>query len=468
MKARNIGSSLARPRARFDRLVLCAVLACVCRAQPVHASGGVEQARFGSEDGHAAGATAFALYYNPAALALSPKLQIAAHLTLAWHGASYDRTQTTSPDPAEAPGANVGKAKVGDVLAAPALALSYRLQDFVLAVGAFVPFAGLQSWSGGGQTYPQYPGTSDGSARWHFLEGGTSSLYGSLGASYTIRPIRLSIGASANLVYNTLEFTRALNGAGNDNIATEGRSYLDVASVTGSFGLGVLWEAVEKKVWIGLSYQAPPGLYKDISMDGKARILLGGVTPTDNDVSLKQAMPDIIRLALRVRPTERYELRLFGDFTRWSVFERQCLVHKGGQCGLNSDGSLTENSDVVLNQPRNWRNTFAVRVGGSYFFSPTWEGFAGFGYDSSAIPASTLDASLIDGHDLTYTLGGRARFADSFGVLLALSYQHWLERDTTGKSRLDGFKPPSRLPTSAGVYNQQAVVMNLLVEYRMR
>ncbi|HEX6239682.1 MAG TPA: outer membrane protein transport protein [Polyangiales bacterium] len=447
----------------------CVLLACLGGTRDARASGGVEQARFGSEDGHAAGATPFALYYNPAALALGARLEIGAHLTLAWHGASYDRTSTTVPDPATAPGANVGTARVSDVLAAPALALSYRLSDFVIAAGAYVPFAGMQSWSGGGHSYPQYPGTSDGSARWHFLEGGTTSFYASLGASYTIRPIRLSLGVSANLVHNSLEFTRALNAAGDDNIATEGRSYLDVGSFTGSFGLGVLWEAVEKKAWVGLSYQAPPGLYKDISMDGTARILLGaGVTPTESDVTLKQTMPDIIRFALRVRPTERYELRLTGDFTRWSVNERQCLVHRGGNCGLNPDGSLTEGSDVMLNQPRNWQDTFGIRLGGSYFFSPMWEGFASIGYDSNAIPAGTLDASLVDGHDLTYTLGGRARIQDRFGVLLAVSYQHWLERDTTGLSRLDQYRPPSKLPSSDGVYNQQAVVMNLLLQYHLR
>ena len=460
MKARNLG-----------RVVACALLAplaLVCGAQPAHASGGVDQARFGSEDGHAAGATPFALYYNPAALALGGRMEVAGHLTLAWHGATYNRTETTSPDPPMQPGANVGKATVSDVLASPALALSYRVHDFVLGVGTYAPFAGMQSWSGGGHSYPQYPGTSDGSARWHFLEGGTSSLYASMGGSYTIRPLRLSVGASANLVYSKTEFTRAQNGSGDDNITTEGRSYADVAGVTGSFGVGVLWEAIEKQLWFGVSYQAPPGLYKDISMDGKVRLLLGGVNPSESNVSLKQAMPDIIRFALRMRPMPRYELRLFGDFTRWSVFERQCLVRNGGKCGLNADGSISAGSDAVLNQVRDWQNTFAIRAGGSYFFSPVWEGFAGIAYDGNAIPLSTLDASVIDGHDLTYTLGGRARIADSFGVLLAVSYQHWLERDSTGKSRLDQYKPPSRLPTSGGVYNQQAAVMNLMLEYHLR
>lgn len=454
-------------RIGIKRLLSLSAIFALCAPATSHASGGVEQAHFGSVDGHAAGATAFALYYNPAALALSGRLQIAANLTVAWHGATYNRTQATSPDPADAPGANVGKARVSDPLASPALALSYRLKDFVVGAGTYVPFAGLQSWSGGGHYYPQFPGTRDGSARWHFLEGGTTSLYASLGASYTIQPIRLSIGLVGNLVYNTLEFTRALNASGDDNIVTEGRSYLDVSSVTGSFGLGVLWEAMANKLWLGVSYQAPPGLYRDVALDGSARILLSGTTPSEPKVTLKQGMPDIIRFALRVRPTQRYELRLYGDFTRWSVFKRQCLVLEGGNCGLNADGSVTTGSDVILNQPRNWKNTFAIHAGGSYFFSPAWEAFAGIGFDSNAVPAGTLDASVIDGNDLTYTLGGRGRFFDRFGVLLALSYQRWFERDTQGLSRLDQYKPPSRLPNSGGIYNQQALLANLMLEFKL-
>ncbi len=453
---------------RAGKGLACALLTALAWPQTVSASGGTEQARFASEHGHAAGATPFAIYYNPAALALGSRLQIAGNLTLAWHGASYDRSQTTSPDPPMAPGANVGQAKVSNALAAPAFAASYRLGDFGLGVGVFVPFAGMQSWAGGGQSYPEYPGTRDGSARWHLIEGGTSSLYTSLGASYTIRPLRLSVGVSGNLVYNSLSFTRAQNGLGDDNIATEGRSYLDVHGVTGSFGLGLLWEAIEKKTWIGVSYQAPPGLYKDLSMDGKLRLLLGGTTPSTSNVSLKQSMPDIVRWALRVRPTERYELRLFGDVTRWSTFDRQCLVRKGGHCRLNPDGSAPANSDVVLNQPRNWQNTFAIHASGSYYFSPSLEALGGIAYDSNAVPASTLDPSLIDGNDLTYTLGGRARFAETLGLLVALSYQQWLERNTNGKSTLDLEKVPSRLPNSGGIYHQQAVVLNMMFEFYLQ
>lgn len=425
---------------------------------------GVDTARFGSEYGYAAGQTPFALYYNPAALATTSRLHIATNLTLAVHNATYRRSETSSDTPDGAEGANTGKGKVRDLLTSPAAAVSYRISDFVIGVGVFAPFAGLQSWGGGG-SYPGYPGARDGAARWHLIEGGTTSIYGSLGASYTYQPLRLSLGVVANLNYNTLEFTRAQTASGTDDLRSEGRTYVDVAAITGSFGVGVMWEALASKLWLGLSYQAPPGMYKDIELDGELRTLLN---PTQTDagpaakVTLHQRMPDIIRLGIRYAPSPRYELRLAADYSRWSAFEKQCLTARGAKCSLNGDGSGPPS--VINNQMRKWQDAWGVKLGGSYFISQMWEAMASVGYDGNPVPLGMLDASVIDGHDLTFTGGGRVRISDLVGILLSYSYTHWLERDSTGKSRLASFAGQSRLPSSSGIYTQNASVITAMVE----
>jgi long-chain fatty acid transport protein len=442
------------------------------------AASGFEAARFGGEHGHAAGATPFALYYNPAALTTTERVHIAGNLTLALHGASYTRASSDVAEPSDAVGANTGKASLFNALAAPALAASMRFGDLTAGLGVFVPFGGQQAWDGNSKKFPGYPGAQDGVARWWLQDGSTSVLYASAGLGYKIRPWRLSLGASGNLTYTALELTRALTPTGryDDALASEGRTHIDVAGVSGSFGLGVLWEAIENKLWAGLSYQAPPGLYKEQELDGKMRLAFSSM-PTTTNVTMYMSLPDVIRFALRARPKPTYELRLFGDFTRWSVHDRQCLAKEGTGCELNADGgdpsapaSNPVDGNVRANQLRNWKNSFGVRAGGSYYFSHELEGIAGVGYDSGAIPMSTLDPSVIDGVNLSGTLGGRVRVAELVSFMLSYTYQGYFERDSTGKNRLAdaSMKFPSRLPDSGGVYTQWVGTFNAMVEVHLK
>jgi long-chain fatty acid transport protein len=449
--------------------VLCLVAAALVAffaTLPTRArASGFETARFGGEHGHAAGATPFALYYNPAALSLTSELHVALHLAAAVHGASFKRKDSDTGD-GDVPGSNLGTAKLRDVLASPAFAFSYRIGDLTLGLGAFVPFAGQQNWDANGPSDPSHRGVKDGVARWHLVAGTMISMYTSLGASYRYEPLRLSFGAAFNLNYNSLQFTRGLTLAGDDDIESEGRSYLDASGLSASVGLGTLWEMLRNKVWIGLSYQMPPGFYRGTRLDGELRNAFATTSSAATKVSLYQALPDILRFALRVRPDPSYELRLFGDYTRWSRFKNQCVSTRGGSCELNKDGSANPLFDPpVRNQVRNWHDTFGIHVGGSYYPTENIEALLGLAYDGNPIPLSTLDPSIIDGHDISATLGARLRLARRFGLYMAATEQTWLKRDSTGKSRLSDYALPSRMPTAGGEYRQWAVVLNTMVEF---
>jgi long-chain fatty acid transport protein len=436
----------------------------VSSARPAEASG-FEAARFGGEHGHAAGATPFALYYNPGALALTSKLHAALHLTVGVHGASFKRKDSDTGEEG-LPGGNLGTAKLRDVLAAPAMALSYRIGDFTLGLGAFVPFAGQQNWDANGPHVASHRGLRDGAARWQMVAGGIASMYASLGVAYRYAPLRLSFGAAFNLNYNTLELTRGLTLSGDDDLETEGRSYLDVRGISQSLGLGLLWEMLQDRAWLGLSYQTPPGFYGGTRMDGELRNAFATTTGASTKVSVHQSLPDILRFAVRVRPASSYELRFFGDYTRWSRFKKQCVVTRGDACELAKDGSASAGYDPpVRNQVRNWRDTFGLHAGGSYYPTENVEALIGVAYDGNPIPLSTLDPSIIEGHDVSATLGARVRLARRFGIYVAATEQTWLKRDNTGKSRLSRYALPSRLPTAGGEYQQWAFVLNTMVEF---
>jgi long-chain fatty acid transport protein len=446
------------------RLVALGCAALLASAPRLVRAAGFETARFAGEHGHATGATPFALYYNPAALSLTRKFQAAAHLTLAVHGASFERKQSETGDGA-VPGSNLGGARLRDVLVSPALALSYRIDDFTIGLGAFVPLAGQQDWDANGPQDANYRGVRDGVARWQLVSGTLASMYGSAGLSYQYSPLRISFGAAFNFNYNTLSLTRGLTPTGDDDIENEGRSYLDVRGTSMSLGFGALWETLRDKLWIGLSFQMPPGFYRDLRLDGELKTAFAAGAAEERAVSLLQSLPDVLRFSLRVRPRPSYELRFFGDYTRWSRFDKQCIVERGGSCQLDADGATSAGYESPLyNQMRKFHDTFGLHVGASYYVSEQVETLIGLAYDGNAIPLGTLDPSIIDGHDLSATLGSHIRLARRFGIYVAATGQTWFARDNTGKSRLAQYAPPSRLPSAGGEYRQWAVLFNTMLE----
>jgi long-chain fatty acid transport protein len=418
---------------------------------------GFDTTRFGSEHGHAAGATPFGIYYNPAALSTTRRIHVALDLTLLGHGAYYERTETTVTPPADAAGANTGESKVLDVAPLPTLAASMRFGDLSLGAGLYAPISGFVRWKGNddfrGNT--KYPGAQDGPARWHLIHGDLVHFNATLAAAYHVRPARLTLGAGLNANYMRIRLVRAITGALDDDITQEARVRIEGEQVTASFSAGILVEPILGKLWIGASYQSPPGFYREMQLDGSVRTSLGG-TVSETRTTIHQYWPDILRWGVRARLDARYELRLFGDYTRWSRLDKQCVTDEGKACDIDRQGNEKQGSELVNNQVRNWNDTFGVRAGGSFYPTPSSEVFVGGGYDSSAIPDATLEPSMPDGHKLSIAVGGRMQFAERFGLLASYTHIQQLERDTTGESKLDDPSrgPLSRMPTSGGRYGQ--------------
>jgi long-chain fatty acid transport protein len=272
-----------------------------------------------------------------------------------------------------------------------------------------------------------------------------------------------------------MRYLRAADATLDDNLASEGRINVKASGLTGSFGLGVLQELWRERLWLGISYQAPPGLYGAMAMalngtvdtnfskDGK---------PSTTKATLHQSLPDIIRFALRYvearrsarepnkNPARHYELRVFGGFERWSRFKNQCATQRGASCDLSSP------TNIISAYPRNWHDAWNLNGGGNYFFSDHWEGYATLGYDSGAIPLGMLEASVIDGKQISAQLGGRYYLGTRAAFSIAYTYSYWLPRDSSGKSRLDQVPSgsPLKVPTGDGKYTQWVGLFNAFLE----
>ncbi|MBW2453515.1 MAG: outer membrane protein transport protein, partial [Deltaproteobacteria bacterium] len=180
-----------------------------------------------------------------------------------------------------------------------------------------------------------------------------------------------------------------------------------------------------------------------------------------NDIQIGHQMPDIIRLGVAYRPMGDLELRLFGAYERWSLFENMCIAPVGEPCEVDDNGAPANDTTPTLNIRRNWQDAFNIRVGLSYWVMPELEIMAGAGYDSNAIPDENLDPALIDFHDVSTALMGRYQIVDEFAVQLGYTHLFYISRDTSGKGGNALLHETSRSPDNGGTYKQTIGVINV-------
>ncbi len=434
---------------------------CVFAHGPARASG-FSVARFSGEHGHPTTSNPTALYFNPAALSQADGLHLFFDLNLALRRVSYDRRRavTDAPDPPDAAGANVGRAVLVNPLFNPVLAASLEIGNLSLGAGFFTPFGGSVSWGMRPEfAGSRYPGIVDGVTRFQSIEGEIVSSQFSLGAALRLPGTRLSLGASANVMRSWISDVRAWSSGGND-VTHEGRSLIDVSGYSFDFGIGALYEVAPNRLWLGLSYQSRPNVSGGMRLHGSLENDIGG--PSSANVDVIYDLPDIIRWGARYRPRSNLELRAFADYTRFSAFKQQCAVVSGTACELTADGGQVTGAQVLQNVPRDYRDSLGVRLGLSVWTSASFEFFSGLGYESSAVPDSTMEPGLPDWAGASFALGGRIALGTR--VHAALSYTHFVfvPRDVQG--HLAEYAPPSRSPDASGHYSQQVGVGNANVD----
>ncbi|MBM4358214.1 MAG: outer membrane protein transport protein [Deltaproteobacteria bacterium] len=448
-----------------------------------HAAG-FATARFGGELGHPMTSNPTAIYYNPAGIALSRGVTIFADGTLAFRSLSYERKPDANapgevPEPADGIGANTGKATLNNQIAAPMIGATYALPlteklDVAGGLAMMVPFGGSATWDKNEafKGHPNYPGPYDGRQRYYTIHGSIRSLYLSAAAAASYGNL-LSVGVSGGVSLNSIDSVRARSAAIDTNLDTEGRAWLKAKNVTPQLGVGVMLTPLEDrdKLRVGISYQAPPG-FGSMKLRGLlqkyfAGNLSGNVAGTD-DVELHQTLPDIVRAGVSFRPTNRIELRLMGDYTRWSLFQDQCINNAGEPCEVShgddglKDGQPkpgSENATVVL--PRRFRDTVSGRIGASFFVRPGAEVFGGLGIDQHAIPDATVEPSMVDFNSVSLAVGGRYRISRHIAAAATYTQFIYAPRDTTGQSKMPYYAAPSNSPDSGGLYRQSIGVLDV-------
>ena len=460
---------------KFRIATIVALASVICSLPATIWAGGYATARFGGDHGHAASEHVSSIYYNPAALAFGSGTRVYVEGLFVYRQATYvrranaiDNFGSGTPDnDAAALDANSGEGELNNVLVSPFLGVVSDLGVDGLALGAalYVPFGGQAGWESDEnfENNTMYPGAFDGVQRWSSIEGFHRVVYATAAGAYRL-PGNVSVGVGVNLVSQSLSTVRARNLDGTDDLLAsdgsikEGRTLLEGTQTSVSIGAGLAWQPMDK-LRIGVSYQSMPG-FGESELEGSLTSVFGTSPEAGEvDTTLHLIVPDLFRWGISYKPTPKVEVRLAGDYTRWGKFEQHCLVGADsdgnfGECLLEENGAPADGAGIILLAvPRDWKDTFGARVGGSYWLKPSLELFGGSGYDSNAIPDSTLEPGFYDMGKVITTVGARY---DMMGGKLKLTGAFtnvlYFKRET--QPRNTDPERPSRNPDGAGVYEQ--------------
>lgn len=461
---------------------------------------GILVARFGGEHGHPTANNPTVIYYNPAALTLGKGLRLMIDGSLAWRSFTYDRDEGAidtllaadgtaggtervagTPGPGHPAGngipANSGEGTLFNVLTSPFFGAAYDfgVEGLGVGVGFYVPFGGQSKWDEQ-DAIAGFPGAEDGAQRWWVIEGTIRSLYITGAAAYEIPKTGLSIGLGLNAVKSEINTVRArVSGTAGDHLVrpdgsvAEGRAWVDVSSWDVAMSAGLLYQPLDN-LWFGFSWQSQPGFgQNELEGQGKFTTFTGGAVNVEKfDARVQQEMPDVFRLGARWRPTQDWEVRLFGDYARWSVFTEQPVFN-------DTAGSTFATVD------RDWHDATGVRAGGSYFLNQDIELYLGAGFDQNAVPDSTVEPALYDANKVSASLGARFEFLDDMlGLAATYTQVFYFDRDISPRRRLPcpaddvrmcpvdyaaaDVDPNFGSPDSAGKYSQAVGVLNINLE----
>ena len=119
---------------------------------------------------------------------------------------------------------------------------------------------------------------------------------------------------------------------------------------------------------------------------------------------------------------------------------------------------------VQANYRRDWNDTYGVRVGGSYWLHPEVELVAGLGFETAAVPDSTLEPGVVDANNVGVALGGRFLIAGWFYLGASYTHLQFVNRDNTGRSTLALAKVPTQQQDGGGRYTQWIGIFDVNVE----
>jgi long-chain fatty acid transport protein len=357
-----------------------------------------------------------AVIFSPGGIALGTGTRVSLTASLIDAKGSYfdannndQRTDTDSP-PAVLP-SFFATSRINDLLA--------------VGVGFHLPFGLALSWP---DNHTQSDVIQDLALRTYFI---TPSVGLNLG-SYVPG---LSIGGGVDLVPSTVQIERAIVFGDTRGTAKLGGSAFGIGG-----RVGVQYHpAALKQLRIGAMWRSQVNLDFEGKGDFDIDPAFRGQLPPDGDITTKLRLPQMLGGGVAFNPTPALQLEVDAMWMNWSKFDELRIVLPGG---------------VETVAPQQYEDKVTLRAGVEYALTAVKAAIrAGYVYDPTPVPSTTVSALLPDG-DRHVVSAGASYWLGNYDVNLGLLWVIPASQTTSDADYMPEFK---------GKYEVTAFVANLSV-----
>jgi len=212
----------------------------------------------------------------------------------------------------------------------------------------------------------------------------------------------------------------------------------DADGVGYGYNLGVLWKPLPKYSF-GVAYRSKVKL----ELEGDANYLATTATGQNPALGLAKrikttgatdiTLPDSLTLGVAWKPSERLTFEVDAERTGWSSYDKLELEFGPELAAFN-------------NKPdeKNWKDVWAYRFGTQYAVTSNMDLRAGYAYDNTPVPDSTLAAELPDAdrHNLSF---GSGLHNEHGSIDLAYMWVKWVDRTVANTKQAGTFKSDAHL-----------------------
>jgi long-chain fatty acid transport protein len=293
----------------------------------------------------------------------------------------------------------------------PSIVARARLSDMVaVGIGFHLPFGLALSWP---DQHTQADVIQDQSLRTYFITP-------AVGLNLDKQVPGLSIGAGVDLVPSTVKLEQAIIFGDTRGTAVLGGTAFGVGARAGvqyrppalkQLRLGAMWRSQ-----VNLSYEGKG----DFDIDPAFRAQL----PPDGDISTKVRLPQGISGGVAFDATPELQLEVNAMWINWKKFDELRIELPGG-------------AETV--SPQNYENKVTLRVGAEYALGQKAAVRAGYIYDPTPIPNTTISARLPDADRHDITAGGSYSLGD-YDVHLGLLWVIPGSQETSDVEFMPAFK----------------------------